>query len=82
MSKKTRKSSRSPMPARDVINACGGNPVVFKALGIGRQSLHQWLVIPATRVADLERLSGIPREKIRPDVFRDSDLPKDAGKAA
>ena len=44
------------------------------ALGVTRQSVWKWDVIPAERCADIEAMSGIPRHKLRPDVFRKSGL--------
>ncbi len=38
-------------------------------LGITHGAVNQWRRIPAERVADVERLTGIPRERQRPDIF-------------
>lgn len=43
------------------------------AIGIDRTTLHRYengkLVIPAERVLDIERITGISRRELRPDVF-------------
>lgn len=41
------------------------------ALGIGRSTLFKWenRRVPAERVIDVERLTGIPRHELRPDIF-------------
>lgn len=66
------------------------NPIIFKAakklggivalshsLGLSRGAASQWEEIPVDHVARLERLTGIPREVLRPDIFR-----REAKKAA
>ena len=50
----------------------GSIPKLAKALGIQRQSVYQWpdRLIPKERARDLEDLTGIPKEKLRPDLFK------------
>jgi DNA-binding transcriptional regulator YdaS (Cro superfamily) len=40
-------------------------------LGINRVTLYRWgkTAVPAERVVQLERLTGIPRHRLRPDIF-------------
>jgi DNA-binding transcriptional regulator YdaS (Cro superfamily) len=40
-----------------------------RALGITHGAISQWRRIPAERVIDVERVTGIPREKLRPDLY-------------
>ena len=40
-----------------------------KALGIRRSSIYTWKKVPAERVLAVERITGIPRHELRPDVF-------------
>lgn len=42
---------------------------VMAACKITRQALAQWIKVPATRVLTVEKITGIPRHRIRPDVF-------------
>lgn len=44
-----------------------------KALGLDRATVSRWCHgrVPAVRVVAVERITGIPRELIRPDVFGD-----------
>ena len=39
------------------------------ALGLSKQAVYQWDRVPATRVLDVERLTGISRHELRPDLF-------------
>lgn len=41
-----------------------------KALKISRQAVAKWTRVPAERVVDVERATGIPREKLRPELYR------------
>lgn len=48
----------------------GGPAALAKALGnITPQAVSQWKKVPAERVLDVERVTGIPRHELRPDVF-------------
>lgn len=48
----------------------GGPAALAKALGgLTSQAVSQWKKIPAERVLDVERLTGISRHELRPDVF-------------
>jgi DNA-binding transcriptional regulator YdaS (Cro superfamily) len=42
-----------------------------RKLKLNRSSVHRWARgrIPAERVFDVEKVTGIPREKLRPDLF-------------
>lgn len=40
-----------------------------KALGITRGAIHQWKRIPAGRVLDVERVTGVSRQVLRPDLY-------------
>lgn len=48
----------------------GGIVALSEALGLSRGAASQWREIPIDHVARLEKLTGIPREVLRPDVFR------------
>lgn len=38
-------------------------------IGITRQGIWQWRRIPAERVVEVERATGIPRQELRPDLY-------------
>ncbi len=35
-------------------------------------AISQWDRVPAERVVEVERVTGIPRHKLRPDIFGDA----------
>lgn len=62
-----------PMPSvKQIINDWGGAAEMSRALRLPLQTVYSWMLrdaIPATRVIDVERLTGVPRHKLRPDIF-------------
>jgi DNA-binding transcriptional regulator YdaS (Cro superfamily) len=44
---------------------------VAKQLGLSRQSIYQWTEVPADHLVDLERITGVDRSFIRPDLFKE-----------
>lgn len=54
------------------VKAAGGSHALAEKLGIKRQAVEKWIKhsrIPAERVLRLEAESGIPRHKLRPDLY-------------
>lgn len=53
------------------IAAVGSQQALAQALGITQQALSQWKLrrVPAERVLDVERITGIPRHDLRPDIY-------------
>jgi DNA-binding transcriptional regulator YdaS (Cro superfamily) len=49
--------------------AAGGASAVARAIGLTPQAVLQWQVVPAERVLDVEKLTGVSRYDLRPDVF-------------
>jgi len=66
---------------REAAGKVGGVPKLARKLGVSRQAIYQWTEVPVERAADLERVTGIPRSRFRPDVFKDS-LSADADQGA
>lgn len=52
--------------------AAGGSSAIARALGLTPQAVLQWRAVPAERVLDVEKISGVSRYRLRPDVFGDS----------
>src|SRR5262249_39983795 len=57
---------------REAAGKVGGVPKLARKLGVSRQAIYQWSEVPIDRAADLERVTGIPRTRFRPDVFKGS----------
>jgi DNA-binding transcriptional regulator YdaS (Cro superfamily) len=54
---------------QEAIRTAGGLHALGRKLGISHQAVSQWRRVPAERVLDVERLTGISRYQLRPDVF-------------
>ena len=54
---------------REAIARAGGLQALGRMLGISKQAIDQWRRVPAERVLEVERLTGISRYQLRPDVF-------------
>jgi DNA-binding transcriptional regulator YdaS (Cro superfamily) len=52
------------------LQSAGGPAALAARLdGITPQAISQWKVIPAGRVLEVERITGVSRHELRPDVF-------------
>ena len=47
----------------------GLGSAIARELRINRSAISLWKRIPAERVIDIERLTGVPREELRPDIY-------------
>lgn len=59
--------------ARKAVEDAGGPAVVCHHLGITRHAIYQWKHVPAPHVLRVEKLSGVPRHKLRPDLYPDPE---------
>ncbi len=40
-----------------------------RRIGITEQAISQWKITPVKRVFAVERISGVPRHELRPDIY-------------
>jgi DNA-binding transcriptional regulator YdaS (Cro superfamily) len=52
------------------IAAVGTRYRLAKLLGIAVSAVYQWQRIPTERVVQVEKVTGIPREQLRPELYR------------
>ena len=52
------------------IKAAGSVAKLATALQVTRQTVYYWADVPAERVVDMEKATGVPREELRPDLYR------------
>jgi DNA-binding transcriptional regulator YdaS (Cro superfamily) len=55
---------------RAALDAVGGEGPLARALGITVQALREWKRVPTHRILQVESVTKIPREKLRPDLYR------------
>lgn len=54
---------------REAIYAAGGVRMLARELGISHSALIKWQQAPPVRVLEIERLTGVRRERLRPDLY-------------
>ena len=54
---------------RLAIDAAGSVAALARGLGIAQPSVSGWRRVPADRVAAVEALTGVNRDRLRPDLF-------------
>lgn len=50
-------------------DAPGSITALAQLVGVSRQAVSQWDIVPVNRVALVVAHTGIPREELRPDIF-------------
>jgi DNA-binding transcriptional regulator YdaS (Cro superfamily) len=55
------------------IARAGGQKALAKLLGVGQSYVSNWKNrnkrVPAERVLEIERVTGVPRHQLRPDLY-------------
>lgn len=68
--------SRSMRTIDRIIKAAGSQSELARRLDITQQSVCEWVIrgrVPAERVLQIERVTGVPRHLIRPDIYPVND---------
>lgn len=60
------------------IEAVGGPGALAAAVGISAQAVSQWDEVPPLRVLAVERVSGVSRHELRPDLYPMEPTPPEA----
>ena len=61
---------RTPIGLKRAAKAAGSKYALARLLGITAQSLNKWNRIPRKRILQIEKLTGVPREKLAPELYR------------
>ena len=48
----------------------GGIPGLAARLKIKRQAIYQWDEIPTKRIVEIEKITGVDRSILRPDLYK------------
>jgi DNA-binding transcriptional regulator YdaS (Cro superfamily) len=59
----------SEAPLKRALDAAGGPSALGRELGISSAAVSQWEQVPPLRVLDVERITGVPRHELRPDLY-------------
>lgn len=64
------------------IKAAGNSQTLAIKLAVTPQALSQWKRVPATRALEVERITGVPRHELRPDIYPPPEACLQTGAAA
>jgi len=54
------------------IEATGSARELARRIGVSYQAVQQWTRVPAHQIIAVEKATGVPREELRPDLYRRS----------
>jgi DNA-binding transcriptional regulator YdaS (Cro superfamily) len=54
---------------RTAIETVGGVRALASLLGLNRRAIYQWRRVPAERVIQIEKVTDVPRNVLRPDLY-------------
>ena len=62
-------SDTAAIALKEAVEAAGGAAALARRLGIKQPSVFGWKKVPARRAIAVEAITGIPRERLRPDIY-------------
>lgn len=60
---------KRPFPIAAAITGAGSVSKLANELGVSVGAIYQWDKVPPLRVLQVERVSGVPRWVLRPDLY-------------
>lgn len=60
------------------LRKAGGRIALAKELGIRPQAISQWKEVPVRRVLSVEKITGVSRHDLRPDIYPPQPAPRSA----
>lgn len=64
--------------AKAAVKASGGGAALARQLNRERQAIYQWTRVPADLVLLVEKISGVSRHVLRPDLYPPNEPIADA----
>lgn len=58
-----------PLSIDDIAARVGNRAALARELGLTKAAVYAWRRVPSDRVIAVERVTGIPRELLRPDLY-------------
>ena len=52
------------------IEAAGSVTELARRIGVSSQAISQWSRVPPSRIIEIEDATSVPREVLRPDLYR------------
>lgn len=63
-------ATKNQIGLEQAIKAAGGVVALAKKIKVSHQAVAQWDEIPVKRIVAVEKATGVPREILRPDLYR------------
>jgi DNA-binding transcriptional regulator YdaS (Cro superfamily) len=61
---------------QEAIREAGGRSALARELQVSKQAAQEWKTAPVRHVLEIERLTGVERSALRPDVYPPAKTPK------
>jgi DNA-binding transcriptional regulator YdaS (Cro superfamily) len=62
---------------KEAAQRAGGLTALAEGIGLSRSAVYQWRGrIPAERVPAISNVTGIPKSRLRPDLYPDEEKPR------
>lgn len=58
-----------PGIVREAASHVGGLSALAKLMGVAHTTFYQWKEVPPNRVLQIEKLTGVSRHELRPDLY-------------
>ena len=68
--KRKRDKIKTSAGLKEIRERKGLQSALARHIGVTRQAISDWPVVPIDRLKEVEKFTGISREKLRPDIFR------------
>jgi DNA-binding transcriptional regulator YdaS (Cro superfamily) len=56
---------------QQAIERAGSRSKLAQLLGISHQAVNKWTVVPTRHIIEIERLTGVHRSLLRPDLYEE-----------
>jgi DNA-binding transcriptional regulator YdaS (Cro superfamily) len=66
----TRTTEYRDRPLQMALKRAGGVRPLARALGISHTAILMWRRVPYERLLEVEKITQIPREELRPELYR------------
>lgn len=67
---------------KQAVGKLGSQTLVARRIGVTRQAMAQWSRVPAEHVLMMEKISGVSRYELRPDVYGSPPKQRDSHQQA
>jgi DNA-binding transcriptional regulator YdaS (Cro superfamily) len=63
------RTMKDKSPLDRAVEKAGGQAKFARLIGVTAQAVSQWDEVPPLRVLEVERVSGVSRHELRPDLY-------------